>query len=399
MEHLLEHFIGEIMGFEAQFLEAGVFWVVIVLFGLGPGIFEVLYFHLVAQFPSNALDPARQLPYGKGLGDLVEDAKLPGLRGMEGCQIDALHGVHEVDVAPGLPPFPVDGQRITCHRLDHEAVDHRTEDLVVIEVGQKPLLEPGFLRVDPVDRPLHEVGHPQAPGAHVKPEEIRVLDLGGVVEGARLPWEEEPIPAALVLYFDPAFLDVDVGRAVFAHGPKLDDVTGRADLLHGVGHVQGGEEVVLQGKGGPIPVDHGVGGRGLLGVVDHYLGLIPREDLLQEAIVRYIPDVDHDLAPGPFLPELGPLVQVGRAVEGLAVQLQAGPPAKVVVHPNDLVIPLREIYTSRPAQVAVSTQDQDTHPNLLPLVRRFDAVGDNPAAPPDSKGVRWPRRRPSPLAG
>ena len=43
-----------------------------------------------------------------------------------------------------------------------------------------------FIGEDSVNRPLHQVGHPQPPHSHVEPQEIGVHDLGGVIQTAGL---------------------------------------------------------------------------------------------------------------------------------------------------------------------------------------------------------------------
>ena len=80
-----------------------------------------------------APDPLRQLADRELLGELVEHAVLAGLRRVQQRQLDAAHGVADVEEAAGLPAAAVDGQRVADRRLDAEAVQRGAEDLVVVE--------------------------------------------------------------------------------------------------------------------------------------------------------------------------------------------------------------------------------------------------------------------------
>ena len=67
--------------------------------------------------------------------------------------------------------------------------------------------------------------------------------------------ERERVLAAVVLDLDVALLDVDVGRAVFAHGPELHQMRVRGDVPHRVEDVQRVDDVVELGEHG-VPADH-----------------------------------------------------------------------------------------------------------------------------------------------
>ena len=92
-----------------------------------------------------------------------------------------------------------------------------------------------------------------------------------MVEGAGLLGEGKNILAALVFDLDEAFLDIDVGRAVFAHGAELHQVAAGRELAHRPEDVQRSRHVVHLGQNGAALVDHGVGRGGLLAVMDNGL--------------------------------------------------------------------------------------------------------------------------------
>ncbi len=64
---------------------------------------------------------------------------------------------------------------------------------------------------------------------------------------------------------DVAFFDVDVGRAVLAHGAQLDQVAIRPELLQGEEEVQRADHVVDLGEHRVFAVDHRVRRGALLG--------------------------------------------------------------------------------------------------------------------------------------
>ena len=148
----------------------------------------------------------------------------PALGRVGDRQLDAGEGVADVEEAAGLVAGAVDGQRVADHRLQAEAVEHGAEDLVVVEAGDQALVAGGLLGLDPVDDALVEVGRAQAPDAAGEVDVGRVVDLRAVVERGRQLRERQRVLAPLVLDLDVALLDVDVGLAVLAHRPELDQV-------------------------------------------------------------------------------------------------------------------------------------------------------------------------------
>ena len=99
-------------------------------------------------------------------------------------ELDAAHGVLDVDEGPRLAAGPVHGQRIADRRLHQEAVQHRAVVAVVVEAVDQPLVEPGLLGLRAPDDALVQVGDPQAVVLGVELEQQRVQGLGQVVDAA-----------------------------------------------------------------------------------------------------------------------------------------------------------------------------------------------------------------------
>ena len=145
-----------------------------------------------------------------------------------------------------MAAFAIDRERNAGDGLHQEAVDHGAEDVVVVEIRHQFGVQIGFGGREAINRALHQIGDAQAVAAHVKPEQVGVEYLRRVIQAAGLARVKELVAAALVFDVDPAFLDVDVRRAVFAHGAELDDVALRRELHHCPDDVEGRIEIVSE---------------------------------------------------------------------------------------------------------------------------------------------------------
>src|SRR5512139_4349234 len=96
-----------------------------------------------------------------------------------------------------------------------------------METGIEAWVEVDFTSGNAIYRPLHEVGRQQVVSAHIEPQKVGVEYLGRVVEAAGLTRVKELVAPPLVVNFQPAFFDVDVGRSIFTHGAELDDMATR----------------------------------------------------------------------------------------------------------------------------------------------------------------------------
>ena len=155
---------------------------------------------------------------GKPFRELVEDAQIALINGILHRQIDALERVFQVQVAAGLTTFAVNRQRHTGHGLHEKPVQDGPEDIVVMKIRDKPFIGGGLFSMDAVYGTLHQIGDADTVCPHVKPQEVNVENLGGVIQRAGGAGVQELVLAPLVLDLDPSFLDIYVRRAVFAHG-------------------------------------------------------------------------------------------------------------------------------------------------------------------------------------
>ena len=77
--------------------------------------------------------------------------------------------------------------------------------------------------------------------------------------------------SAFVFDFQPAFLDVDIRSAVFAHGAQFNDVRVRTKFPHRKDDIGRYRQIVFYCQRSSLSVEHGVGGCRLLCIV--YNGL------------------------------------------------------------------------------------------------------------------------------
>ncbi len=173
--------------------------------------------------------------------------------------------------------------------------------------------------------------------------------------------EGQSVPASLVLDLDVALLDVDVGLAVLAHRPELDQVAVGDVVADREEQVEVADHVGVLGLDRLLARGHRVGRRGLLAVVDDRLGADLGDDAVEEVAVLDRADEAADLLAGELLPGGDPLVEIGdrrqRAGAGLIVPAAAGE----VVDDRDLVAASREPQSRRPAQVAVAPKNENAH--------------------------------------
>ena len=231
----------------------------------------------------------------------------------------------------------VDGQRVADHRLQAEAVEHGAEDLVVVEAVDQPLVARRLLGLDPVDDALVEVGRAQAPGAAGEVDVGRVVDLGAVVERGRQLRVRQDVGPALVLDLDVALLDIDVGLAVLAHRPELDQVALGDVVADREEQVEVADHVGVLGLDRGLARGHRVGRRGLLAVVDDRLGGGLGDHLFEQVAVLDRADVGGDLLAGELPPGGDPVGQLGDRGQRVGARFAVPATAGEVVEDRDLV--------------------------------------------------------------
>ena len=164
-----------------------------------------------------------------------------------------------------------------------------------------------------------------------------------------------------VLDVEPAFFDVDIGRAVLAHGAQLDDMAIGRVLHDRPDQVHGRIEIVVEREAGLTVANHGVGRRRLFRIVNHRIRPEIQEDPFQRAVVGHIADFHADLMAAQRVEGCHPIVQIRRGNEGFRLGLLRNCAAQVVVDDIDVMTFGGKVHGRRPAQVAVPAQNQDSH--------------------------------------
>jgi SagB-type dehydrogenase family enzyme len=306
VEHRLDQRVRQQVRLKAEVDQLGVRDLVVVLGRLDPRVVQVLDGGRAGVGARHRLG---DVLHRHRLGHLVEHPEVAPVGRVLAGQLDAPHGVPDVDDAADLAAGPVDGQRLAQHGLDREPVQHRAEHGVIVEPGRQPLVDGGLRRLLAVHHALVEVGRPQVPDPAGELHVVAVVHLGQVVEGPRALGEQHPVPAAVVLELEPALLDVDVRRTVDAHRAQLDQVNVAVELGDRVEQVERADHVVLLGVDRVLAVDHRVRRGPLLGVVHDRVRLEIGERRIGELGVAQVADVAADPLPGQLPPDLDPGLQ------------------------------------------------------------------------------------------
>src|SRR5439155_26503390 len=104
------------------------------------------------------------------------------------------------------------------------------------------------------------------------------------------------------------------------------------------------------------------GSRRLFGVMDDRLRLEVLEDAVDDArVLSDVGDRDLDLPAGDVAPDAEPVAKSRGRLERGAVDLDLPLPLRQVVDDHHLVVGPREEHGGRPAQVAVTSEDEDPH--------------------------------------
>ncbi len=340
--------------------------VVIVTLGLDPGVRQVLDPRAQADPRRRAGHHLRQLQDRELLRKLIEDTILPRRWGVGACQFHTAHGVADVEEAAGLMAGAIDADRLATGGLDAEPVQRCAEDLVVVQSVNQRLVALGLSCDRAIDHALVQIRSPQPPDLAGEHDVVAVVDLGQVIERPRLFGVWQSILAPVVLYLDETFLDIDIGRAVLAHGAQLDQVAFRGERLHGEENVQRADQVGDLGGQGVGAVDHGEGRRALLGEMDDGVGCEVFDQSRDEVVIGHIADPGLDRRPTAALPGLQPFAEAPDRRQGRDPQLPVpGVAHQAVGHAHAPALG-RQMQGCRPAAIAVAAQHQ--HPSPLRAV-------------------------------
>src|SRR5271167_4563890 len=111
-----------------------------MLLRLDAGIGQVVDSDLESRLFADGLHHFRELQDGELLRELVEDAEFTLLGGVVTRDLNATHGVANIQKAAGLPTLAVNRQRIIQRGLRAEAIENRPEDFVVVEAIDESLV-------------------------------------------------------------------------------------------------------------------------------------------------------------------------------------------------------------------------------------------------------------------
>ena len=152
---------------------------------------------------------------------------------------------------------------------------------------------------------------------------------------------------------EPAFLDIDIGRAVFAHRPEFDDVAVRGMLLDRPDDIEGRAEIIVEGARRFFVSQHRIGRRGLFGIMDDGLGLKLLDEAGKPGKIRAIADLDANRRIGDRAPDFGALGQVRIRHQGFGVEIARRISAEIIIEDRDVVALMGKRHGGRPAEIAV----------------------------------------------
>jgi hypothetical protein len=332
-----------------------------VLLQLDPGIRDMVDLDLHAELAAGVANLLGQLGDVENLGELIENAVLPGRGGVRRCQLDTLERVDDVEEPPRLTALPIHGQRMADHRLHRKAVQRRPEELVVVEPGRQTLVEPRLGRLDPIYDALVQIGGTQTPDTAGEMDVVAVMDLGKVVERSRKLGEGKGVAPALVLDLDEALFDVDVRRPILAHRSELDQMSVGRLLTHGPEQLQRADDVVRLGDDRVIDVLHRPRRARLLAVVDDHAGLEVAKDFPDESSLSDVSDVGVDPVARYVAPGFDPLLERPDRSQGVRSRLFDPSAAGEIVDDCDVVPSAGKAHGRGPAEVAVAAENQYSH--------------------------------------
>ena len=174
--------------------------------------------------PAAVLHHFRQFQYGKLFGELIEHPALARVGRIQARQFDAAHRIANVQKPARLAALSIHGERMSRRGLHAETVQHRAKDVVVIEAVDQRFVQHHFVGHGSVHHALVQIGGAQPPNLAGEHDVVAVMHLGEVIKRARLFGEGNNVRPPVVLDADIAFLDIDIRRAVLAHGAELHQV-------------------------------------------------------------------------------------------------------------------------------------------------------------------------------
>src|SRR6266566_3092372 len=210
-----------------------------------------------------------------------------------------------------------------------------------METRLQTLIQPRFVCFDPIDHALVEICGCEFPGFASETNIVAVMNLGKMVEGARLTRERKNVSSTLMLNLNKALFDINIGSSILAHGSQLHQPARRDDLPNRPEKIKSAADVIDLGEYGAIMVN----------------GVWPKS--LQHAFDKaVVAQVGHekfhfpasDLAPGRHT-----VVQGADGNQWFDVQFHLPAAFGEIVQDADSVSPAGQIHGRRPAQISVTT--------------------------------------------
>jgi hypothetical protein len=204
---------------------------------------------------------------------LIEDAEFSLGRGIQTGKLHAAHRVANIQEAARLAALAVHRERVAKGCLGAEAIEHRAEDLVIVKAVDQRFIQGDFVGHGSIHDALVQIGGACSPDLAGEHHVVAVVDLGEVIKRPRLLGIREHVFAAVVLDGDVSLFDIDIGRAVFAHGAELDQVAVGLEFAQGEEQIQRAHDIVHLGADGVVAIDHRIRRGALFGEVNHGLRL------------------------------------------------------------------------------------------------------------------------------
>src|SRR5260370_39527546 len=161
---------------------------------------------------------------------------------------------------------------------------------------------------------------------------MAVMDFGKVIKRPGLLRERKKVPATVVLDGYVALFDIDIGRAILAHGSKLDQVAIRLEFTQGKQKVERAHHVVDLRENRMFAVNHGIRRRSLFRKMDRRLRSALFDDGRKKIVVGYVASKTVNGVPGEFMPGFDSFRERTNRGQCLRPELMVPLTARKVVH-------------------------------------------------------------------
>jgi dolichyl-phosphate-mannose-protein mannosyltransferase len=194
-----------------------------------------------------------------------------------------------------------------------------------------------------------------------------------VQRGGQLREGKRVLPP-LVLDLDVPLFDVDVGLAVLAHRPELDQMALGDVVANREEQIEVADHVRVLGLDRLLTRGHRVGSRCLLAVVDDRFGANLGDDAVEEVAVLHRSDEAADFLTRQLLPGGNAFVETANRSQRAGAGFLMPAAAREIVDDRNLVTASRKPQSRRPAQVAVAPKNENAHRSRQGTERRRHSI-------------------------